>query len=112
MLRCFLPAGALLVSLLPGVTHAQPLDPRQVPPALAPWIPWVLRGAEQQRCPALPGDEDPWDDQDGGSCAWAGPLHLELTATGGRFTQSWEILAESDLRLPGDEERCRCPRPS
>jgi hypothetical protein len=115
--RCSLPAGALalalpllvlvlvLISLLPGVARAQPLDPRQVPPALAPWIPWVLRGAERERCPALPAGEDPWGDQDGGTCAWAGELRLELTAAGGRFTQSWEILADSDVPLPGDEER-------
>jgi hypothetical protein len=116
MARRSLPAGALLVqvqvlvlvsmlvSLLPRVALAQPLDPRQVPPALAPWIPWVLHGAEHERCPAPPIDEA-GDEEGHPSCLWAGELRLELTASGGRFTQGWEVLAESEVPLPGDEER-------
>src|SRR5688572_11940453 len=99
-----LPALALLLSLWPASpAAAQPLDPRAVPGPLQPWIPWALRGAEQERCPVFPADEDA--EAAAPICAWAGELRLELGPGGGRFTQSWEIVAESDVPLPGDEHR-------
>ena len=76
-----------------------PAAPRAIPPALQPWIPWVLKGTEVQRCPGSSGADD------SASCAWSGPLRLELGPTGGRFVQTWEVFAETEVPLPGDRER-------
>ena len=37
-------------------------------------------------------------------CAWPDRLALDLNATGGRFTQRWQVFAESWIALPGDLE--------
>ena len=124
LLACALaPESALLAqpvsrAQLVGNDRGTPgaLEPaRGVPPALSPWIPWVLRGAERLRCPRLPtGDAQPRAEDEKAAvtendpsrlCAWPGELRLELGPAGGRFTQSWEVIAESDVPLPGDHER-------
>jgi hypothetical protein len=97
-IRVILVAAVLLVGLA-SAASAQPLAPRDVPAPLQPWIPWVLKGSEPQRCPVLP------DDDDTPLCAWPGALRLELGPAGGRFTQSWEVLAETVVPLPGDGDR-------
>ena len=52
-IRVMLVAAVALGALAPSA-RAQPLAPRDVPPPLQPWIPWVLKGSEPQRCPVLP----------------------------------------------------------
>jgi hypothetical protein len=91
--------AAVLLGGLASAASAQPLAPRDVPAPLQLWIPWVLKGSEPQRCPVLP------DDGDTPLCAWPGALRLELGPAGGRFTQSWEVLAETVVPLPGDGDR-------
>jgi hypothetical protein len=68
--------------------------PPSVPEALRPWIPWALHGHEQDLCPTLPGEDEP-------VCAWGGRLELALAASGGRFSQTWEVYAEGPIPLPG-----------
>ncbi|NCA69352.1 MAG: hypothetical protein EOM91_04470 [Sphingobacteriia bacterium] len=72
-----------------------------VPPALRPWIQWVLEddqgGQDQRACPIDPTDGER-------RCVWPGPLVLELDATGGSFAQTWEVRARSWVPLPGDPE--------
>jgi hypothetical protein len=65
-----------------------------VPDSLRPWIPWAMHGHEQDLCPKLPDDDE-------SVCAWGGRLDLELTSGGGRFSQTWELLAEGPIPLPG-----------
>src|SRR4051812_22039950 len=78
---------------------AAPLDPKQVPAPLAPWIPWVMRGHETETCPAVGGDDaEPL-------CRWSGRLNLVLDGKGGKFTQEWELLARASVPLPGDQQR-------
>src|SRR5688500_3830915 len=77
---------------------AEPLRPEEIPPALRPWVDWVLRGVQDQRCARLPGDDSP-------RCLWAGALDLALEAEGGRFAQTWEVHADSAVPLPGDRDR-------
>ncbi|HXI55677.1 MAG TPA: hypothetical protein VNO55_06435, partial [Polyangia bacterium] len=82
-----------------GATAA-PLRAAEVPAPLRPWVPWVLRGHEAQRCPI--GGQAGEDSQP--SCAWAGRLTLTLDGRGGRFQQEWQVLAETFVPLPGDGE--------
>jgi hypothetical protein len=81
----------------PTPLRAEPLRPADVPAPLQPWIPWVLLGRAPQLCPTLTGQAAP-------VCAWAGRLALVLDDRGGRFTQSWELQADGEVALPGDQE--------
>ncbi|NEX23163.1 hypothetical protein G3480_23175 [Thiorhodococcus mannitoliphagus] len=108
--------GALLLTLLQIAGLAKGAEPMvpveveapspqitevEVPAALRPWIPWVLKqgpeGQDRRACP-LSGP-------DGTSiCAWPGRLRLELGVEGGRFEQSWQLYAEDWVPLPGSAE--------
>lgn len=87
----------LLCWLLFSTAHANPLPPDQVPDPLKPWVGWVLDGHDDRNCPYLYNAEQR-------QCAWPGHLDLQLTATGGTFTQHWEVYGETQLRLPGDTQ--------
>jgi hypothetical protein len=92
VLRLLLLWGFLLSSAI-----ADPLPPEQVPEPLKPWVGWVLDGHKDQACPYLYNAEEH-------QCAWPGRLDLQLTDTGGTFTQHWEIYGETPVRLPGDAQ--------
>ncbi|MBI4238629.1 MAG: hypothetical protein HY696_09485 [Deltaproteobacteria bacterium] len=77
---------------------AAPIDPQAIPEALRSWIPWVLHERTEPHCPFLHGDRDTH------RCAWAGPLHLTLTAHGGSFSQTWTVYQRSAAPLPGDDK--------
>lgn len=77
--------------------HANPLTPDQVPDPLKPWVGWVLDGHQDRDCPYLFNEEQR-------QCAWSGFLELQLTDTGGTFTQHWDVYGETVLRLPGDAQ--------
>jgi hypothetical protein len=87
----------LLWGLLLSSAVASPLLPEQVPEPLKPWVGWVLDGHKDQACPYLYNAEER-------QCAWPGKLDLQLTATGGTFTQHWEVYGETEVRLPGDAQ--------
>ncbi|WP_162232394.1 hypothetical protein [Methylogaea oryzae] len=102
MIRRYLPLLLGLLAVFP--THARPLSPDQVPEPLRTWIPWVLQGHEQSRCPFL------FDDHATALCAWPGPLDLRLDAHGGAFRLNWQVYAAARCRCPGKAGigRCRC----
>jgi hypothetical protein len=77
---------------------AGPLAPRDVPEPLAPWVDWVLRGHEEQRCPFLDGGEQR-------ACLWPSRLELELDDRTGSFAQHWQLHREAQVPLPGDARR-------
>jgi len=87
-----------LLSLLPLLTQAQ----APVPKDLEGWQSWVLDGQEFRRCPVFM-KTDPNDAQ-ARVCAWPERLTLDLSASGGRFTQSWEVFHDSWVTLPGSVE--------
>ncbi|MDJ0869402.1 MAG: hypothetical protein QNK03_25080, partial [Myxococcota bacterium] len=89
----------LCAALLAGPAAAQPLAREQVPGPLAPWVDWVLRGHEDERCPFLHGPAEQR------ACTWPTVLELELGDTEGRFEQSWLVAHEADVPLPGDARR-------
>ncbi len=78
---------------------ALPLQAKDVavPPELQPWVPWVLQGNEEQRCPLVDVGEH--------RCAWPGPLQLTVGARGGSFEQRWSLMKEEHIVLPGGDER-------
>ncbi len=74
-----------------------------VPAELTGWQQWVLKDKEYRDCPFYfhrgAGERDDY------LCAWPGQLQLEVTATGGRFTQQWTLHAEDQwIALPGSPE--------
>jgi hypothetical protein len=75
---------------------AGPLDPKEVPPPLKPWIPWALHGVERRACPRTGGEATAT------TCDWTARLHLEASAKGGTFRQDVELFAPDFVRLPGD----------
>lgn len=68
----------------------------RVPPALQPWIDWVLREPAVWRCPI--DFADPRQRR----CVWPTTLSLNLDVRGGDFSQQARADAESWLILPGD----------
>lgn len=86
------------LALLLLVATAPVVAQETVPPALRDWESWVLHGHEKHRCPWLaPGRAV--DDQR--ICAWPATLELQVDGRGGRFSQHWQVEAESWLPLPG-----------
>ena len=72
-----------------------------VPPELRGWEPWALQDHETHRCPWLvPGR--PTDDAR--ICAWPSVLDLQVDEHGGRFSQRWQVAAETWVPLPGSPE--------
>ena len=74
-----------------------------VPADLEGWQQWVLKDKEYRECPF-------YFDRGAGErndylCAWPGQLQLDVTATGGQFTQQWTLhAAEQWIALPGSPE--------
>ncbi len=87
-----------LLFLLPLLAQAQ----APIPKDLEGWQSWVLDGQEFRRCPVFM-NTDPNDAQ-ARVCAWPSRLTLDLTASGGRFAQSWEVFHDSWVTLPGSME--------
>lgn len=74
-----------------------------VPVELEGWQKWVLKDREYLGCPFQ--FERNSAERSNFLCAWPGRLQLEVTATGGRFTQQWTLHAEDQwIALPGSEE--------
>ncbi|MCP3986580.1 MAG: hypothetical protein GY723_19525 [bacterium] len=73
---------------------AAPPSHNDVPEPLRPWVEWVLRGHEAERCPHLAGLDER-------RCAWPARLSLSLDQNSGRFVQGFRVDAESEVRLPG-----------
>ncbi len=90
---------ALLSLLLATTTAAIAQD--YVPDELKDWRAWVLKDKEYRACPFYfnAGAQNRGDFV----CAWPGRLQLDVTGSGGRFTQSWTVYADEQwLTLPGD----------
>ncbi|MBW2276963.1 MAG: hypothetical protein JRF63_05685, partial [Deltaproteobacteria bacterium] len=82
------------VALSASSVVAEPFPETDLPPALKPWVPWVLDDAPDHACPAVDGQA---------ICIWPGELELELSADGGRFVQSATNDRPLYFPLPGDE---------
>jgi hypothetical protein len=92
--------SAVLAVCLLGILGAAPLgaevpDTSVIPAELEPWKPWVLFGHEERFCPSR------FDRGDIVHCRWPSRLKLELSPSGGRFTQEWTVTVQSWVELPG-----------
>ncbi len=74
------------------------LDKQKIPESLHPWISWVLHDEEKELCPFFQGEADKK------ICQWPGVLTLELEAKKGFFSQTWNLVYEGWIFLPGDEK--------
>ncbi|HVO12058.1 MAG TPA: hypothetical protein VMX54_15060 [Vicinamibacteria bacterium] len=88
---------AVTASLLlaASAAAAQPFAREDLPPALRPWVPWVLDEVPTLGCATVQGQA---------VCLWPGRLSLELAAAGGRFGLELEASRAVDLRLPGSAD--------
>jgi hypothetical protein len=77
---------------------AKPLKIEEVPESLKPWVDWVSQGQEHKRCPFLYSSFEQF------YCAWPDELNLSLGASGGEFSQRWQVFEESWLMLPGEAQ--------
>jgi hypothetical protein len=81
--------------LNPPWAGAEVPDTNTVPAELEKWRPWVLFGHEEKFCPSR------YDRGDAPQCRWSSRLKLELTGSGGRFSQEWLVYIKSWVALPG-----------
>lgn len=86
--------GLVMLATLPP-SAAAVADDIGIPPALAPWVPWVLHDADERDCALAPESAERL-------CQWPAPLHLHADQQGGRFSQSWRLDAPGWVALPGD----------
>ena len=86
-------AAVLLVGLPPA--GAQPFSREELPPALRPWVPWVLDQAPTLGCATVQGQA---------VCLWPGRLALDLGASGGAFRLELSADRPAEVRLPGGTE--------
>ncbi|WP_143269435.1 hypothetical protein [Mangrovitalea sediminis] len=78
--------------------HVGSAQPDAIPPSLVPWIPWVLKGAEQTQCPRVMGLKAVFQ------CQWPGRLRLVMNADGMGFSQHWTLYQADWVPLPGSRE--------
>lgn len=91
---CLVALGLLCGAAAP--LSAQPFPEQSVPDPLKKWIPWVLDGAEDRRCPVVGG---------AAVCLWPGRLGLSVSSQGGAFDLDAYADRALDLSLPGGDKR-------
>ncbi|HUT76329.1 MAG TPA: hypothetical protein VM285_01495, partial [Polyangia bacterium] len=98
---CSVRTGMLLtaLALAPAIAAADPYPTKDLPPDLAPWVPWVLDEVPDAPC-VQQGEE--------AVCAWPGLLTLTLDDGGGRFEQA--VLADRPLYFPLPGEAAHWPQ--
>jgi hypothetical protein len=92
MQRVSLLIAAAAACVLARPAEARTFPPDQVPPALAPWVPWVLDEAPDRNCPLVAGAP---------VCVWPSRLALHLEETGGTFVLDATLDRDAVIDLPG-----------
>ncbi|MET0285309.1 MAG: hypothetical protein ABW352_12595, partial [Polyangiales bacterium] len=93
-----------LLSALTLPAHAQPaqkpappaLRGPEIPPLLAPWVPWVLDKVGDARCPRVDNRH---------VCVWPGSLALDVTGNAAQFTMRVSVENEQPVSLPGSGDQ-------
>jgi hypothetical protein len=90
----------VLLAVLAGVgpVLAQPLDPKDVPGPLKPWVDWTLRGHEEARCPPVARAEALVPE-----CFWPARLELEVGSKGATFRLHARRYAPGFIAVPGSK---------
>lgn len=73
-------------------------DTRDVPAALAPWIPWILWDDADRSAPRT------FHNADDAIATWPSRLTIDTTATGGQWDISVQVFSASWVVLPGDSD--------
>ena len=89
-------AGLLVFCLLTVVGRAAPLPPEAVPDSLREWLPWVLHDDREWQCPFANASHERL-------CEWPSRLELKVDASGGEFSQHWQVYGETWVALPGGD---------
>jgi hypothetical protein len=89
-------SGSLLLCLLPLSALPQSFIPKD----LEGWQSWVLQDKPFLRCPFLANTDGA--QKESRVCALPGRLALELTQSGGRFTQGWTTYSDGWIPLAGN----------
>ncbi len=90
----FRTTGVFFLFLL-TLSWAQASQNIAIPDELRAWVPWVLEGKEEARCPFQ------YKKPKNYHCAWPETLFLDVYSEGGSFNQTWIIYEKSWIALPG-----------
>lgn len=88
-----------ILTLINTFAYADKLTREEVPEPLKPWVDWVLYGQEQQSCTHA------FNNQNQRFCAWPSTLKISINKEGGEFSQQWQVITESWVRLPGNDKQ-------
>jgi hypothetical protein len=91
-------SGSFLLCLLPLMALSQSFIPKD----LEGWQSWVLQDKPFLRCPFFANTDG--TQKENRMCALPERLSLELTQTGGRFTEDWVTYSEGWVPLPGNND--------
>ena len=91
-------SASLLLFLLPLSALPQAFVPKD----LEGWQTWVLHDKPFLRCPFFANTNG--TQKENRVCALPGRLSLELTQSGGRFTQGWITYSDGWVPLPGNND--------
>jgi hypothetical protein len=91
-------SASFLLWLLPLSALPQSFIPKD----LEGWQSWVLQDKPFLQCPFFANTNG--TQKENRVCALPGRLSLELTQSGGRFTQSWITYSEGWIPLPGNND--------
>ena len=71
-----------------------------IPEPLKPWVSWVLKGNEELSCPFINNTQ--YSEKRNHICAWPSTLTLDVKDRSAKFKQSWQVLTNSIIPLPGN----------
>ncbi|MFT4924279.1 MAG: hypothetical protein ACI8WB_000357 [Phenylobacterium sp.] len=71
-----------------------------IPESLKQWVPWVLKDHQALKCPFI--NQTDYSENKNHLCAWPSALTLNANDTGGSFSQSWRVIQDSWVVLPGN----------
>ena len=90
---CALIAAFGLLASCASAAQAQPIANDDIPPALRPWVRWVVENDDSYGCTP---------NGDGVICTWPGSVRLDVRGGTGAFTQDLTADRRILVRVPGD----------
>ena len=78
---------------------AVPIQQGEIPPVLQEWVPWVLHDEQDKLCPFS------YQQFDNKRCRWPVKTSLDLTNSGGSFTQQWSVATSQWVPLVGRNDQ-------
>ncbi|TQV85452.1 hypothetical protein [Aliikangiella coralliicola] len=96
-------AMILLLSIVSFASQsaANQITAKEIPSDLADWKDWVQYQQSYRGCPNLNGTKV--GNKKNHLCAWPGQLLIDANDSGASFTQRWEVLDETFIPLPGEQ---------